>query len=68
MTDHGPAIQSRSARFHIGTYDYLPDYMEGVRIYCGIEANIIDHKGTIDIREKYLKRLEFAIAGMHEVL
>ena len=39
-----------------------------MRIYRGIEANIIDYKGTLDIREKYIKQLEFVIAGMHEVV
>lgn len=68
MSDHGPTIQSSAPDYNIGTYAYLPYHIEGVRIYRGIEANIIDHKGTIDIREKYIKQLEFAIAGMHEVV
>lgn len=68
MTDHGPAIHAAPPDYNIGTYAYLPDRMEGVRVYGGIEANILDRKGNIDIREKYLKRLEFAIAGMHEVV
>jgi putative hydrolase len=68
MTDHGPSIFAAPPDYNIGTYPYLPAHIEGVRIYRGIEANIVDYMGAIDIREKYLKQLEFAIAGMHEVV
>ncbi len=68
MSDHGPSIQSSAPDYNIGTYAYLPEHIECVRIYKGIEANIIDYKGTIDIREKYIRQLEFVIAGMHEVV
>ena len=66
MSDHGPSIHAAPPDFNIGTYDYLPRHISGVKIYRGIEANIIDFEGSIDIREKYLKRVEYAIAGMHE--
>lgn len=68
MSDHGPTIQCAPPDYNIGTYAYLPRYIEGVKIYHGIEANVIDFKGTIDIREKYIHRLEYVIAGMHEVV
>jgi putative hydrolase len=68
MSDHGPSLHSAPPDYNIGTYAYLPDCIDGVRIYRGIEANIIDYKGSIDIREKFLKRLEFVIAGLHEVV
>jgi putative hydrolase len=68
MTDHGPRIHAAPPDYNIGTYAYLPSHISGVRIYKGIEANIIDFKGTIDIRDKYLMQLDFAIAGMHEVV
>jgi putative hydrolase len=68
MSDHGPSVQASPPDFNIGTYEYLPDYIEGVRVYRGIEANIIDFEGKLDIRETYIKRLEFVIAGLHDVV
>lgn len=68
MTDHGPSIHSAPPDYNIGTYAYLPKIIEGVRIYAGVEANIIDFSGSIDIREKYSKQLDFTIAGLHEVV
>ena len=68
LSDHGPSIPGAPPDFNIGTYPYLPSHMEGVRVYPGVEANIIDHNGSIDIRMPYLEYTEFAIAGMHEVV
>jgi len=68
MSDHGPAIPAAPPDFNIGTFAYLPHTIDGVKIYHGIEANVMDYEGNIDIREKYLNRLEYVIAGMHEVI
>ena len=54
--------------FNIGTFAYLPRHISGVYIYRSVETNIIDFEGTIDIREKYLKQLEYVISGIHEVV
>ncbi len=65
LSDHGPSIQSAPPDFVISTYDSMPKSIYGVRIYYGTEANIMDYNGTIDIKEEYLKLLDFAIAGLH---
>ena len=68
VTEHGAMFPSAPPELNISTYRYLPDNMEGVRVYHGIEADIIDHDGQVDIREKYLAMLDFAIAGLHLVV
>jgi putative hydrolase len=68
MTDHGPAIPAAPPDFNLSTLGYLPKTIEGVRVYHGVEANIIDFEGKLDIREKYIKLVDFAIAGIHEVV
>ncbi len=68
VTDHGPAIPAAPPDFNLSTLEYLPDVIEGVRVYHGVEANIVDFEGNIDIREKYVKLADFTIAGMHEVV
>ena len=65
MTEHGPIFPSAPPEFNVTTYRYLPTHMDGVRLYGGIEANIIDFEGGIDLGEKYLARLQFVIAGLH---
>jgi putative hydrolase len=68
MTDHGPSIPGACPEFNLGTYPYLPSHLSGVRVYHGVESNVIDFTGTIDVHEKYLKLTDYVIAGLHEVV
>ncbi len=68
MTDHGPKLPGACPEFNLATYPFLPSHIEGVRIYPGVESNIIDFSGTIDVRDKYLQFTDYVIAGLHEVV
>lgn len=68
LSDHGPSIQAAPPEFTIVTYSAFPKYIHGVRIYYGSEVNIMDDKGSLDISEKFLKMLDFSIAGLHNVV
>ena len=45
---------------------FIPRSIHGVRIFLGVEANILDDRGTLDLPEPYLQRLDFVMAGLHE--
>lgn len=66
VTDHGPALPGGPHFYHFGAMRFIPDTICGVRILRGIEANIIDPRGTLDLPEPYLQRLDFVMAGLHE--
>ncbi len=68
LTEHGHAMPGGTPDFLIGTYCIMPEYIEGVRIFRGAEANIVDFNGNIDIPERYLKTLDFVVAGIHDVV
>lgn len=68
MTEHGPRMPYGPYEYNIATYDAFPRIIEGVRIYRGIEADILDFKGSIDISEMYLAKLDFALASLHDVV
>jgi len=44
----------------------VPEEIDGVRILKGVEANIIDYNGTIDLSEEVLERLDIVIASFHD--
>jgi len=67
MTDHGPAMPGGPHIFHIGNLRVIPDYIKGVRVLKGVEANIIDFKGRLDLSDRYLKNLDIVIASFHDV-
>lgn len=66
MTDHGPAMPGGPHIFHIGNQRVIPDFINGVEVLKGVEANIIDVSGGLDIEEKRLKKLDIVIASLHE--
>ncbi len=67
MTDHGPAMPGGPHIFHIGNQRVIPDYIKGVRVLKGVEANIMDFKGRLDLPDSYLQRLDIVIASFHDV-
>lgn len=66
VTDHGPAIPDGAHEWHFGSMRTLPPYIEGVRVLHGVEANIMDYEGTLDIRERYQEELDWVIASYHD--
>lgn len=66
MTDHGPAMLGAPTIFHFGNMRVIPDYIKGVRVLKGIEANIMDYDGRLDIPERYLERFDIVIASLHD--
>ena len=68
VSDHGPAMEGAANRFYFIAGNRVPDYLFGVRTLFGIEFNIIDYEGNVDIPAKLGHRLEFVIASMHDVV
>lgn len=66
ITDHGPAMEGAPTRSHFSNLKVLPEQIAGVRILCGIEANIIEYDGKLDLAIYDLQKLDFVIASLHE--
>ena len=67
ITDHGPSLPGGPHIYHFGAMRFIPREICGVRILLGCEANIIGIDGRIDLPENYLHRLDFVMAGFHEL-
>lgn len=65
ITDHGPAMPYGPEPFYFGNMYTLPPVIEGIRVIKGIEANVIDYDGSVDLPERYLERMELVLAGFH---
>ncbi len=66
VTDHGPDAQDAPHIWHFGNLGVVPSFIQGVRVLKGVEANLINLNGEIDIPEGILKRLEWVIASCHD--
>jgi putative hydrolase len=67
LTDHGPAMSASIHPYHFGNLRILPKRIRGLRFYSGVEANILDLEGGLDLSDDYLVRLDFTYAGLHEL-
>ena len=65
VTDHGPAMPDAPHLWHFHNYKVLPREIGGVKMLYGVEANIIDENGTLDMDEKELSFCEWVIASYH---
>lgn len=65
ITDHGPAMPGGPHPYYFGNQRVLPHEIDGIRILRGVEANIIDEDGNLDLDIYYLKRLDIILAGFH---
>ena len=67
MTDHGPSMQGALGITHFWSLKVIPERIYGVRIFKGVEANIIDYTGATDVPDGMLKNMEFAMASFHDM-
>lgn len=66
ITDHGPSLDGSSNIWHIGNMKVVPENIHGVGILKGVEANILNEDGEIDVPEEFLEGLDIVLAGLHE--
>ena len=66
ITDHTPASSDGAKPVHFKAMHNIPEYISGVRVLRGAEANIINYNGEIDLKDDVLKDLDFVIASYHE--
>ncbi len=65
VTDQGPALFDGASEHHFLCMNTLPDEMEGVRFLRGVEADIIDYEGGLDISRSLVSSLDLIIASYH---
>ena len=67
MTNHGPKSVDSPYIWHFEKINAaLPSEIENIRVLYGIEANIVDNDGSLDLDEHLLADLELVIASYHK--
>lgn len=61
ITDHAHLAEKQ----YFNSLVLIPEYLSGVRVLRGIEANICDYNGNIDVDEELQKRLDWIVASIH---
>ena len=66
MTDHGPTMPGAPHFWFFKNMRVIPRIIQGVGILRGVEANIINFKGEIDIDTDLQQQLDIVLASFHE--
>ena len=65
ITDHGPSMEGAPQEGYFWLAKRIPKEINGIRVLFGVEANIVDMKGNVDISEQVLEYQDVVIAGLH---
>ena len=65
ITDHGRTMPGSPGKWYFENMGIIPSHWMGVRVIKGIEANITDYYGTLDVDEFTTSSLEWVIASIH---
>lgn len=65
ITDHGLNMPGGPHEYYFSQVIGLPGKICGVELLRGVEANIIDMEGNVDMPVRYLEKLDLVLAGFH---
>ncbi len=66
ITEHGPAASGSITNNYFSQLYRLPRKLFGVKILFGVELNILNKKGEVDLPEWLLQRCDYISAGLHK--
>ena len=65
MTDHAPAIPDAPHVWHFHCMHVIPREIDGVKVLCGVEANVLNEDGILDMTDFDLEPCDVVIASIH---
>lgn len=65
ITDHSVKMPDAPHDWHFGNMDILPRVLKNVTVLRGIEANVINDDGELDIYDYLYYKLEWIVASFH---
>ena len=67
ITDHARTMPGAPGPFYFESLCILPKYLKGVRLLAGIEANICDYNGNLDVEPGLQQQLDWVVASLHTI-
>ena len=65
ITDHGPGTLAAGTSSYFRSLTHAPKKRFGIELLFGVELNILDTDGGLDLNDELLSQLDYAIASMH---
>lgn len=67
ITEHAPGIPGTCNPIYFRNMHVIPREMYGVRLLMGVELNILDITGRLDLDEQHYRCCDLRIAGIHQL-
>lgn len=65
ISDHGPATPGSASVSYFKNLTLAPRVRFGVTLLYGVELNILDAQGSVDLPDEIIDKLNYAIISMH---
>jgi putative hydrolase len=65
ITDHAPDMPGTANLFYFTNFKVIPRELEGTKIFMGVELNIMNGEGEVDMPNDLLHKLDIAVASTH---
>lgn len=65
LSDHAVTMPGTAHPFYFHNMRVIKEEINGIRVLKGIEANIIDYDGKLDVEEEVIEILDYMIASVH---
>ncbi|MDR0886557.1 MAG: PHP domain-containing protein [Clostridiales Family XIII bacterium] len=65
-TDHSALPTGGASLYFFSNLTNIPRTLYGVKILRGIEANIINDRGMVDLHPRYMKSIDWVVASFHD--
>lgn len=64
-SEHAPAMPGTCHEYYFSNLRIVPPFVEQQRLLKGVELNIMDQDGSVDLDERICSELDYCIASMH---
>ena len=65
-SEHAPKMPGGPHKLYFANMKALPRQFGELKLLCGVEANIMDYNGTLDMEAEQLAKLDYCIASLHK--
>ena len=65
ITEHGPKMPGSCPGIYFSNLKVVPRSYENLTLLLGIEANILNEDGQLDVSEKFIGSLDHIVASLH---
>ncbi|MCL1883374.1 MAG: phosphatase [Defluviitaleaceae bacterium] len=65
VSDHAPGMPGGAHLYNFTNLWSLPEVINGVRVFKGVECNIMSEQGELDLENWLLEKMDFVIASFH---